>query len=523
MGAGLARGGVTSTFGAPGDIETFIRELRGNKDPSVLPTTERVSNYLPSTGTDTKTFEKLGEFANPVTPAKKVIAASHIAAPALAAAKAGLYANALRPGLLMGHSTKASGLLPPETGGLSLPKELYNLSLGITEDAPMHFHGGDTFMVARQGAFDPKTTPTSLHAFDAYTPRFPHAEGKRADELTRILRNKKSAEFLEPEMLKIPEIAELTKAYGDAATQAAKARMLDKFFSRYPKGGTFQEGAGPLMEAKELPQYGKGGFGGDVDPNTGKFKGYFDNPDPVDTLQMLSYGKRFPTFESYEIDPTGAARLGNKTRAPEVYSDVFNFIKKNRAKIKTKTGIEFPGWFDETQMEEADEPARILKMLAAQNPRTSNYDKDLAQHAQQLIKNLRRTKSSYGEAKSWGSVGIHPENFAGMIANESLDPDTLKMLEAASKKRGLQFDTAYFDPKNVAANKLMFNKAKEMQGESYRAQLNPADFPKRPRTPPIDFAKLKAKLNKPATTPKDLSDEELDWMMENDPGNPFFD
>jgi hypothetical protein len=83
MGASTLRGGVASTLGAPGDIEAIVRKLRGNEEESVFPTTERMGELLPQTGNKGfKAYESVGEYANPLTPAKKAVALSGALAPA---------------------------------------------------------------------------------------------------------------------------------------------------------------------------------------------------------------------------------------------------------------------------------------------------------------------------------------------------------------------------------------------------------------------------------------------------------
>ena len=83
MGASTLRGGVKATLGTPGDLEAIVRKLRGNGGANVLPTSERMGEMLPETGVKGgNAYESVGEYANPLSPAKKALALSSALAPA---------------------------------------------------------------------------------------------------------------------------------------------------------------------------------------------------------------------------------------------------------------------------------------------------------------------------------------------------------------------------------------------------------------------------------------------------------
>lgn len=85
MGASTLRGAVVGTTGMPGDIEELVRALRKSESPRILPTSEEISEYLPSTGLKDKgnqAMEQLGQFV-PTNVGKVAVKAAGPAATAM--------------------------------------------------------------------------------------------------------------------------------------------------------------------------------------------------------------------------------------------------------------------------------------------------------------------------------------------------------------------------------------------------------------------------------------------------------
>ena len=476
------------------------------------------------------------------------------------AAKAGLYAGALRKDLLHSHATSSKKLMPQ---GSELPKEFYNLSLGVTKDKPMDFHGSNVVMVPQQGAFDPKTSPSSLSAFDSYTPRYGHSNAGRADEFIggngayekeqqlNALSDQLSDAWANDEMDTANEILKTMKVVeqlppssfttdGTASLrEAARVRNVERFVPQYPKGGQLQEGRGKAPYVADLPRYGQGGYArqaGHKNPDDVIWR----QPDAADSLQMLSYGKRFPSFQDYEKSPYGAARLDNPNALSkdEALSEVKQFMGENINDIRKITGMKTLDPYFVTDEIQSNQASQALKMLANQDKKSPKYDPDLEKYAQELIQLLRTTKSNYGELKVFGPTGLHSDNFAGMIADSNLPMKELIRLENAVKKRGLQFEAMPLDKYHPAHRGEAFITAKQMQGESslptFRQEFKP-EVPVQKKPPSVFDAgvgpevwnnnkinTLIAKAEK-AKSLKDLTDEEVEWLVENDPGHDLFD
>jgi len=463
MGASTLRGGVASTLGVPGDIGEIINKLRGKEDSHTFPTTEDWKENLPATGVKGgDAYESVGEYANPLTPAKKLAV---VPGALEAASKAGLYAGALRKDLLHSHATDASNLLGTAQGNSpTFPRELYNLSLGITRNKPMDFSGNDTVLIPRFGAFDPKTSPSSLSAFDSFSPRHNQGTGERADEVTKRLRELKITHNVighhfdkgeEPPFHLMQQNLDLENAIQDQMRQ----RLIDRHISRFPKGGQFQESAGKPPSIYSLPEYGRGGYG--------RQGLQIETPEADVNPHMLSYAKRFPSFKDYEKSPYGALRLDPRTageKSEYIYDDVANFFRNNEEEIR-KAASRFPylPHKDSGNHGVAQNPqvGHILQELARGTRGERN--EELEKQARELIRKLRTSKSDYGELKVFGPVGLHSDNFAGVLANKLMDPRTLKQLERGTKDRGLQFKAIDFDTRNPYEQLKGFNAAKEMQ------------------------------------------------------------
>lgn len=368
-----------------------------------------------------------------------------------AAAKAGLYANALRKDLLASHGTKLHDLVT-DMDAPKLPAELYNLSLGITKGKPMEWDESNTLLIPRMGRFDPKDSPSTLSAFDAFTPRWNQGQGVRADVVRETANAVKVLKDMRRQMGDEvpPELESLLNAEQGTLAQAARGRLVDRHVSQFPKGGQYQEASGVPPKVYGLPRYGAGGYGKHLSIMADEVS---------DTPMTLAYGKRFPSFKDYEKSPIGAARLQDPRlqTETEAYEDIKRLFRDRKSDIESTTGLTVPD-LNYGSIGQNSRSGALLKLLAQDD----TTDPKLRQHAQELIRNLRKTRSEYGELKVFGPVGLHSDNFAGIIANAHHQAKALKALEAAAKKRGLEFDAVPFETTNLSRTG-RFNIAKEMQ------------------------------------------------------------
>jgi hypothetical protein len=130
----------------------------------------------------------------------------------------------------------------------------------------------------------------------------------------------------------------------------------------------------------------------------------------------------------------GAKRLDVGPNAFELYENADKFLANNYQEIKDLTGIEPANSVSES----------ALSMQALRNvarlPVTPKND-TLVLPARDLVSALRRSKSDYAEAKVFGPVGLHSDNFAGIMADPYMKPEDIFRLESAAMKRGIPFDT----------------------------------------------------------------------------------
>lgn len=319
-------------------------------------------------------------------------------------AAAALYAGSKKPNLMMSHSTSPVTLL---RGG-DLPKELYHPSMGIRNDDVMT-EFGPVQLIPQLGKFDPAKSPATLHAMDAYTPRWDKAAGSRADELLEGLDLTK---FSQQEMQRI-------------LREAADTRNADKMVSSFRAGGLGSEISAKKSMVQGLPQYGQGGF------KIGGSPMLWERGRPsVMQLRGLSYGPRFRSFKEFEDSPYGATRLEQGPQHEALYEDVARWAQQY---VPNAKNFDFnPATLGEDKVVNA-----ALQQALRGMP---HYSKDAVVEARNLVQQLRRTKTDYAENKVWGPVQINPENFAGIIVDtNSMSSDMVNLLQKAAKRRGLQF------------------------------------------------------------------------------------
>jgi hypothetical protein len=329
------------------------------------------------------------------------------------AALASLYAGTKRPELMLSHSVELSKLLRNR----QLPKELYHTSFGIKDNALMTEFGPVTILPHLRKV-DPKTQPVSVHAIDAWTPRYHNAASQRADELL---------DDLSPELVNsMSERQAILRANADA-------RNADRLVSTFRGGGLGAEVAslsGAQSKTFGLPEYGQGGYRIGDSPMIWQ-KG---NPQALQ-LQELSYGQRFPSFQKYEESPLGARRLTHGMDYERAYEEVADWIR-SMPEIASKYRI-------------SEDERDLLTKYMGENPRVNtllrdamrghkNFTPEQVEEARLLGKLLKRTNSQYAEAKHWGALQLNPENIAGIMADtRHVSGSMLKELERAGWNRGL--------------------------------------------------------------------------------------
>ena len=304
------------------------------------------------------------------------------------------------PSLMLSHAVDRQRLM--QTG--DLPRELYHLSQGIERNNVGGFTGSNpsgVVLVPHPGQFEPRVSPTAIRARDVYSPRFDQARGARADTVLNSL-----GEMPESG----PAGWEQRLIRGDILTEAAQGRLADRFVQSHKGAGVGAEmtyGA----SARELPQYGKGA------QDLGITRSGFDVPqDSLATALASSPG--FTSFKHYEQSPYGARLLDKTQDVPEMSEELFRRLMHRH------------GGLQEAQV--AASGGDVI--------------------AQQILRNIKKLPSEYGETKTFGAVGLHLDNFAGIIGrptpihllgSERTGRDALvNKLRQAAKKRGLPFEEA---------------------------------------------------------------------------------
>lgn len=539
--ASALRGGTRSFLGAPGDIESLGRQginyFGGNVDPeTVMATSDDYHKLLPRVNPQEdpsappSTYDKIGESLDVKSLGKKG-----------AAAMAPMLAGALRKGgrtdLTMGHATSLMDLLKRNDRNpskIELPNELYNTSFGITKDKLIKFGTSDAVLVPKLGAFDPKTSPTVIHAFDGYTPRRSATQGHRVDEVqpelsdyreTKQQLNEGLPEFLQGME---PDFHAVKQRHEALFKALANKRLVDRFGKPFPKGGLMGELANEVPQIPELPKFGSGGL------PQGTVATLSEHHSP---LRNDSYGHRFHDFGTYE--KYGAPRLSSKVDASDTYKEIGDFLydRVKAGQIPTLHGTE---------------QSDLLRMLAQQTPKTPGYDAGVTREAQRLSKALRNTHADYAELKAFGPVGLHSDNFAGILASPHNSKAWLKAAEKSANERGMQFGTWGKAPGTWqpgtnydewrAINDLhetnKFNMASQMQGQHspqmsellrQQGRAMPVAGPSNLRLTSEPYSepawvKSKAPVWASKNKPPDwkmhhsqLTDEEMAWVLDNDP------
>lgn len=358
---------------------------------------------------------------------------------------AALYAGAKKPNLMLSHSVEPRNLL---TNNGDLPKELYNTSFGIKDNALMN-EFGPVALIPHLGKLDPAVSPSTLHAMDAFTPRWGAAAGKRVDDVF--------------DEMNIP--AELL---GDPAAiqrhvrEQANARLADRLVATFRGGGAGAEASGVTSRTLGLPEYGQGGY------RIGDSPMIWERGDPKSLqVRALSLGPRFQSFRSYEDSPLGAGRLSNSNDHEKTYQELVDFLRAN-PEMREKFRITPEDTFN---VYNVGSSPTIASFLRAARQGRSDIPKDVVAGARDIVNKLRSTSSEYAELKNWGPLPLNTENFAGIIADPNLiGVKNLDLLQRGAERRGLRFSAQpigneHYSPGDTSA----VDTAYEMQ----RAGLSP--------------------------------------------------
>lgn len=191
-------------------LAAALRGVLGQEEPGSVLDPGTAQNKRINEGTN------LASMLADLTPAKAL---------AGAAAKGAMLAGALRrggrPDLYLSHGADAANLLHKDGNIL---QELMHPSFAVTKGAPAP-PWGDTILIPQLGKVDPRTSPTSLHNRDAYTPG-----------------------YLNSEVQSLPSFA--------TPRDIARARLKDRYKTYWMKGGLNVETPDAVLQTMRFPSFG---------------------------------------------------------------------------------------------------------------------------------------------------------------------------------------------------------------------------------------------------------------------------
>lgn len=336
--------------------------------------------------------------------------------------KAPKQAGALYPGgsddLVAYHGTELGH-------GDSFPRELVNPSFAIASRNPgsaINGAYGNNFLVPKPQAIEPRETPTFIKAMDTYTPR---KFAARANELNRDI---KSAIYTDPgtaeayrqalgqRMSAGDDYSTANEAGLDAARRLyAQNRVTDR--SLPPLGGQYMEGM-PInnMDPAELVS--------DVLAMRTK-------PHEVSDLGAPSFG----SLKEFAESPLGAGRLA---KIPQDVDETGFAYLTALDKLLADRGLSSTSAHSANPNKNVD-PAWLMENIQTNKGKPLNpaEAQDLAMTLRDLRKStLDNAPTRYAEAKRYGSMGLHGDNFAGLIINDA-GPAQIERARAFYAKSGL--------------------------------------------------------------------------------------
>lgn len=384
--------------------------------------------------------------------------------------------NALYPGgsdeFLLGHTTSAESLLP-QAGKPELRKELYHPSWGITKNSPPPAFGG-TYVIPDPKKFEPKTSPTVIRAGDFYSPRYAdskagggvdkyldkwqnhpevaaakNARKYYADQMKRSDVSADEFSLYEEKLSNLTRYIEEMQKINRPTPELAQKRLSDRFDPRFPKGGLWGEGTGSSSSPPEPSITNFHKLREDLSPRFQGFKHFAESPYGGSVVDKGKGDLAINLTDSLSqkadqvLDRIALRGVGGKIEPANQLppSERIQLMKGLAGEGRGKNLLWSPDYFN---WEEID---------------PSQY-REVAKFFQTVFKKLKTAPTSYAEAKTFGPVGVNPDNIAGIISREG---GTLgQLLAEAAKKRGIP----YVQTDLSASDDAVFRAAVSMQNNA---------------------------------------------------------
>ena len=332
--------------------------------------------------------------------------------------KAPKQAGALYPGgsddLVAYHGTELGH-------GDSFPRELVNPSFAISSREPgsaVNGSYGNNFLIPKPQAIEPRETPTFIKAMDTYTPRKNAARANEfnRDPKTAIYTDQGAAaayrQALGQRMSAGDDYSTANEAGLDAARRLyAQNRVTDR--SLPPLGGQYMEG----MSINN------------VDPTelVSDVLAMRTKPHEVSDLGAPSFG----SLKEFAESPLGAGRLAKNLRDVDERGFAYTYaLSKLMAERDLQSLSANPN-------KNVDPEWLLRNVRSSKGPLNPAEAQDLAMTLRDLRKTtLDNAPTLYAEAKRYGSMGLHGDNFAGLIINDA-DPAQIERARAFYAKSNL--------------------------------------------------------------------------------------
>jgi hypothetical protein len=309
--------------------------------------------------------------------------------------------------------------------GDNFPRELVNPSFAIASRNPgsaINGAYGNNFLVPKPQAIEPRETPTFIKAMDTYTPR---KFAARANELNR---DPKTAIYTDQGAAAAyrQALGQRMSAGDDYST--ANEAGLDAARRLYPQNRVADRTVPPLGG-----QYMEGMPINNMDPAemVSDVLAMRTKPGEVSNLGAPSFG----SLKEFAESPLGAGRLAKNALDVDEqghrYQAALNQLLADRGVIPTTAHANNPN--------KNVDPVWLIDNF--QNSQGQPLNPAEAQDLAMTLRDLRKTTldnapTRYAEAKRYGSMGLHGDNFAGLIINDA-DPAQLERARAFYAKSGL--------------------------------------------------------------------------------------
>ena len=319
--------------------------------------------------------------------------------------KAPKQAGALYPGgsddLVAYHGTELGH-------GDSFPRELVNPSFAISSRKPgsaVNGSYGNNFLIPKPQAIEPRETPTFIKAMDTYTPR------KNAARANEFNRDPKTAIYTDQGAAEAyrQALVQRTKAGDDFST--ANEAGLDAARRLYAQNRVTDRALPPLGG-----QYMEGMSINNVDPAelVSDVLAMRTKPHEVSDLGAPSFG----SLKEFAESPLGAGRLAKNLRDVDERGFTYTYAL---SKLLADKGLSSTSAHSANPNKNVD-PAWLMENIQTNKGKPLNPAE--AQDLAMTLRDLRKTTldnapTLYAEAKRYGSMGLHGDNFAGLIINDA--------------------------------------------------------------------------------------------------------